>query len=438
MSLALARCLEDPQALWMELKDHWEHGDQVGLALPQEREALIAAVCGGGADAAGSRQPPLEGPALVVGSGGSSGGRRWCLQPLEHLERSADACGQWLRAEGIDPSACVHLAALPLHHISGLMPLMRATRWNADLRWLPPAWMRQGEQLADLCPLPTERPVLLSLVPTQLQRLMQSPATLAWLAGCRVIWVGGAPLGDDLARRARDAGLALAPCYGATETAAMVCALPPRRFLAGERGCGSPLSDVELRLEGAEGAIAVCTPRLSPGWFAAGQRHTFADGDGWWRSGDAGAWVAAPRPGSSSASDSAAADPASLLIRGRLDGAIHSGGETVFPEQLELRLLQRAKEAGLPLEAVLLLGVADPLWGERLVALVRPGADVDPEPLLAELRQIAACWQAAERPCQWRLCPTLAPQANGKWERGMWRAWLERRSASITDPRLEP
>ena len=60
-----------------------------------------------------------------------------------------------------------------------------------------------------------------------------------------------------------------------------------------------------------------------------------------------------------------------LTLLGRLDGAIHSGGVTVFPEQLEVRLMAAAREVGLPLKAVLLLGVHDPEWGERLVVLVR-------------------------------------------------------------------
>ena len=47
-----------------------------------------------------------------------------------------------------------------------------------------------------------------------------------------------------------------------------------------------------------------------------------------------------------------------------------SGGETVFPEQLEARLLA----SDLPLEAVLLLGIPDTDWGERLVGLVRSSA----------------------------------------------------------------
>jgi O-succinylbenzoic acid--CoA ligase len=253
--------------------------------------------------------------------------------------------------------------------------------------------------------------VLLSLVPTQLGRLLAEDAGRAWLAGCRVIWVGGAPLPEFLAAAARRAALPLAPCYGATETAAMVTALAPADFLAGATGCGRPLPDVRLRT-GADGALEVRTARLSPGWLEGGSlRPLPLVGEGWWRSGD-GAVL-----------DGEGA----LHLRGRLDGALLSGGVTVFPEPLEERLMEEAAAAGLPLAAALLLAEDDPEWGQRLVALVRPAVGVAPDPLLAALAALVAAWPPAERPRRWLVCPDLAPTNSGKWERGRWRLWLQRR-----------
>jgi O-succinylbenzoic acid--CoA ligase len=251
--------------------------------------------------------------------------------------------------------------------------------------------------------------VLLSLVPTQLARLLACPEGVVWLVGCRLIWVGGASLPTRLAEAARAASLPLAPCYGATETAAMVCAQRPAGFLAGEEGCGQPLDDVALRVDAGSGAIEVRTARLSPGRLTpSGFLPLPLQPGGWWRSGDAGRLAAR-----------------GLRVLGRLDGALLSGGETVFPERLEERLREDAAAACLPLEAVLLLGEADAEWGERLVALVRPGRPAQGATLLEALKTITAAWPAPERPRRWLLCPDLEPGPAGKWQRLRWRQWLK-------------
>ncbi|MFM7549464.1 MAG: AMP-binding protein [Cyanobacteriota bacterium] len=369
---------------------------------------LVLAAPGQASPGLPARDRLPEGPGVVVGSGGSSGGRRWCLQPLTHLEASARACGAWLQAMGLDPAGSLQLNPLPLHHVSGLLPRVRAAQWGAEHRWIAPRLMRDPDALRDAVGLPRDRAALISLVPTQLGRLMARPAGIAWLRQLAVIWVGGAALGEELAARARQEGLRLAPCYGATETAAMVTALPPAAFLQGVEGCGVPLADVELRLDPASGAVELRSERLSPGHLDADRMVPLPrTATGWWRSGDAGQLGGE-----------------GLRILGRLDGAINSGGETVFPEQLEARLLALAAAHQLPLQALLLLSEPDPEWGERLVALVRAQAGAPLEELLAALQQLVALWPAAERPRRWIPCPALAPSGMGKWQRGHWQDWM--------------
>ncbi|MCX5966191.1 MAG: AMP-binding protein [Cyanobacteria bacterium] len=401
----------EPAAGAAALQKAWSQGRVVALAGPGEQERLAEALRRHGSAAALGQSLAAGVPAVLLGSGGSAGERRWCLQPLRHLQASAAASARWLAARGLDPAACLHLNPLPLHHVSGLLPLLRARHSGGQVRWLAPALLRQPAALQEAMPLPPDRPAVLSLVPTQLARLLAEPAGVAWLRGCAVIWVGGAALPAELARQARAEGLPLAPCYGATETAAMVCALPPQRFLAGEQGCGPALDDVALQLAASDGAVEVRCSRLALGWLeAGGLRPLPRSPEGWWRSGDAGRLGAA-----------------GLEVLGRLDGAISSGGETVFPEQLEARLRAQARAQGLPLEAVLLLGVDDALWGQRLVALVRAQAGADAAALVAALQQLVAGWPAAERPQTWWPCPELAPSEAGKWQRGRWRDWWRER-----------
>ena len=408
----------EAQAVEEELERLWAEGAVVALdqgrdgqlrLLPQHAERLRR-----------------WGPAVLIGSGGSSGarsgGRRCCLQPLAHLRQSAEACGAWLRDLGIDPAGTVLVNPLPLHHVSGLLPLVRSRLWGVPLLHVTATQMRQPATLAAALPPPGDRQALLSLVPTQLHRLLADPAGVVWLRGFAVIWLGGAGLDPGLAAAARAEGIRLSPCFGATETAAMVAALPPDEFLAGQPGCGRPLADVELRLA-AGTAIEVRTPRLSPGWLSEdGSGLQPLDGpDGWWRSGDAGRL-----------------DPAGLQVLGRLDGAIHSGGETVFPEQVEQRLRGLASAAGLPLADLLLLPVRDPLWGERLVALVRPlpaeeaGAD---QSVLEGLIALARRLPPAERPMHWWTCTSLVRTDSGKWQRPRWVEWLRQQQEINPVPR---
>jgi len=378
--------------------------------------------------ALGDDWPP--GPGLVLSSGGSSGGRSFCLHPIDHLDRSAAACGRWLKTVGVEPADALVWNPLPFQHVSGLMPWWRSRQWESDHVWLPPALMKapetllaHGRQRRDW----TARPMVVSLVPTQLARLLDDPSGVTWLQAMTVIWVGGAALSTGLAERARQQRLRLAPCYGATETAAMVAVQSPEAFLSAEPGCGAPLDDVELSLD-ADDALLVRSPRLALARLRGdGALASLVDGQGWWRSGDA-------------ASLTTAADGLiRLSIRGRLDGAIHSGGVTVFPSQLEARLLVAAKTAGLPLEAVLFLGVRDREWGERLVALVRwlPDAldDAGMAGRLSASQALVADWLPAERPIAWYDCPELAPTAAGKWQRLRWQAWVQALEAGGMRPR---
>ena len=355
-----------------------------------------------------------SGPGLILSTGGSSGGRQLCLHPISNLDRSAHACGVWLDRLGLDPGSTLVWNPLPFQHVSGLMPWWRARQWGADHAWLTPALMKTPGLLLSHCqrhPGWCRCPMLLSLVPTQLRRLLADPNGCSFLAEMAVIWIGGAALPADLADQSRQAGLRLAPCYGATETAAMVTALSPADFLAGVCGCGRPLEGVRLRLN-QQGALAVQCDRLAAARLDdSAALRAIPDRDGWWHSGDLAELEGSPT------------HPL-LHVRGRFDGAILSGGVTVFPSQLEERLLMDAGRAGLQLDAVLLLGLADREWGERLVALVRWSSVEVPSAAFDGLRRLVSDWPAAERPLHWYPCPELERSSAGKWERARWKQWL--------------
>ena len=392
----LLRSDGEPEALAAAVLGLPQHGGVLALAAPQEEPLLRQALA----------PLPLPGPALVLGTGGSSGGRRWCVQPLAHLQASVAGCGQWLGAIGLETGRCQLFNPLPLHHISGLMPLLRSASWGAGHRALAPELLRQPARLrAEASPAAADGPALLSLVPTQLQRLLDDADGRRWLEAFALIWVGGASLPAALAARCRALGLRLAPCYGSTETGSMVAALAPEAFLAGVPGCGPALPHAQLRTA-ADGTLEIRAASLAAGFLAAGCFEPLPLADGWWRSGD-GALLTAQ----------------GLQWRGRLDGAINSGGETVFPEQVRERLLELAANAGLPVQELLLLPQADARWGERLVALVRLRSGGLPA-VLDQLQAIARSLPPSQRPMRWLDCPELMATATGKWDPVHWRAWL--------------
>ena len=358
-----------------------------------------------------------KGPGLVISSGGSSSSPNHCLLTSAHLDQSATATAYWLQKQGIKAEHSLIFNPLPLHHLSGLMPWWRSHLWGAEHIWLLPKLMRDPIALELYSKSKFEEkvgPRLLSLVPTQIQRLLSHPSGLRWLQSFDVIWVGGAPLPADLAAKARSNQIRLAPCYGATETCAMVTILSPDEFLAGKTDCGHPLIDVELRLN-KNNALQIRTPRLALGKWNNGHLEGLQDQDGWWQSGDSASLI----------KDN---NLHRLKIIGRIDTAIHSGGETVFPEKLESKLLSAIRKSQIPVKHLIFLPISDKIWGQRLVGLFKWEVELtenEQQKQLTHIDKLLKTWLPYERPLTWYKCPELSPNSAGKWERSKWKQWLE-------------
>ena len=136
--------------------------------------------------------------------------------------------------------------------------------------------------------------------------------------------------------------------------------------------------------------------------------------DGWWKSGD-------------SAEIILEGNAKQLKILGRLDTAIHSGGETVFPEHLQQQLLDDANKAGIQIESILLTSIMSEEWGERLVALVRFNDNCNIQEsikIISQLKELVNNWQPSQKPIAWYHCPALKTNSNGKWEHKKWSSWI--------------
>jgi len=202
---------------------------------------------------------------IMIPTGGSSGRVRFAVHTWQTLTASVIGFQQYFEFDTIH-SCCT----LPLFHVSGLMQAMRSLLTGGKLAIVPfKQLVSHGLPEFD----PTD--FFISLVPTQLHRLLQNAEAIVWLSQFRTVLLGGAPAWDDLLALARQHQIPLAPTYGMTETASQVATLKPRDFLAGKPGCGRALPHAEIQIvdpqhqplaQGQVGAIVIQSAALALGY----------------------------------------------------------------------------------------------------------------------------------------------------------------------------
>jgi len=312
---------------------------------------------------------------LMIPSGGSGGSVKFARHDGWTVAAAVEGFRRHFGMDRINS-----LGVLPLHHVSGFMAWMRSALSGGT--YLPCAWkdLEAGRLPEDL-----PRDCCLSLVPTQLHRLLSAGEAVDWLRRFRVIFVGGGPAWSALLEEGARHRLPLSPCYGATETAAMAAALRPEDFLRGVRGCGPALPHV--RIDFVEGVVRISGESLFRGYFpedAAG-----------------GSWVTEDMGGFNA--------DGSLVILGRRDTLIVTGGNKVAPLEVEAAL----RESG-EFEDVAVIGVPDPEWGEMVVAC-HPGEGRTPR--AAEIEAALSGLAAFKRPKRYLAITPWPRNEQGKIDR---------------------
>ncbi|MEO0323240.1 MAG: AMP-binding protein, partial [Myxococcota bacterium] len=274
---------------------------------------------------------------------------------------------------------------LPPAHVGGLSVLLRCLLGCRAVVLGPPRFS-PGATARDLA---AHRITLTSLVPTMLHRLLHAgwrpPRSL------RAVLLGGAPATASLLARAEAAGVPALPTYGATETCAQAATRAPGTPPTAAAGVGRPLAGVALRI--VEGRVELRGPSLFDGYLGAdGALDPARTADGWWPSGDLGTLDAAGQ----------------LHLRGRRADLIVTGGENVYPAEVEARLAEV-----LPGALAAVVGLADDEWGER-VAVAFEGTDERSARQALE----SAALVAHQRPRALALVPELPRTPAGKIDRG--------------------
>ncbi|MHA7221376.1 AMP-binding protein [Arthrobacter sp. RHLT1-20] len=288
--------------------------------------------------------PGFEDAAAVVRTSGSTGMPKATVLTLEALAASSMATALALRGEG------QWLLALPVQYVAGLQVLVRSlfagTRpWVLDLSggFTPKAFTAAALEL-------TDKIRFTSLVPTQLQRLLDSPSaeTLAVLRRFNGILLGGAPAAPRLLAAAREAGVRVVTTYGSAETCG---------------GCvydGVPLDGVLVELAD-DGRILLGGATIAAGYLDSPEltAGAFVEEGGvrWYRTNDLGELAADGK----------------LTVLGRADDVVITGGVKVSAAHVQTEL---EKLDGVL--AAFVAGVASAEWGQALAAYVAV-ADSSPE-----------------------------------------------------------
>ncbi|ATG51244.1 acyl-CoA synthetase [Brachybacterium vulturis] len=330
----------------------------------------------------------FEDTALVVPTSGSTGTAKAVALSRPALLASQDATAQLLAADGTAPETGGHgfwLPLLPPTHIAGVQVLARAHRTAQVLGLAAPALpdplpdLRghfDSDAFTELAGPVLEQatgaglPALTSLVPTQLTRIVTGATgadarARGMLKRFAAVLVGGAATSPDVLARARAQKIAVRTTYGSSETAG---------------GCvydRVPLPGVELGLVDPDaagaGRLRIASPTLSLGYLTA-------DGGT-----DASPFVGEP-PRSFLTSDLAELDAGgTLTVLGRADDVINTGGRKVLPQDVE-RAIDRSLMLRGMIRASVVVGVADPEWGQRVEALVTLEDGVHPDEATALVR----------------------------------------------------
>jgi O-succinylbenzoic acid--CoA ligase len=285
---------------------------------------------------------------LVVATSGSTGRPKRVVLSRDAMRASADATHARLGGPG------TWELNLPPTYVAGVQVLYRTIRGGGggDRRYV-------------------------SLVPTQLVRALRSEQRVGELREYDAVLVGGGPLEPRVRSQAERGGLRIVQTYGMSETCG---------------GCvydGVPLDGVEIAID-AEGQVLLRGPVLFDGYQGEPDRTAEAFRDGWLVTHDLGHW----------------AEDGRLRIDGRDDDTIISGGVKV-PAQAVASMI-REDSHGFGVEVV---GVPDPEWGERVVAVMAAGDAIS----LDHVRSLVTPREWAPR--QIVVVPEIPLLPNGKPDR---------------------
>ncbi|MEU4650118.1 acyl-CoA synthetase [Nocardia fluminea] len=297
----------------------------------------------------------------------------------------------------------ITLAVAPMFHIGGLNALALRTIVRGGTVVVRRAF-EPAEFLRDLV---HHRVNSCFAVPAMLAALARVPAVFeSDLSELRNVVVAGAPVPPSLIEQYATHGVILQQAWGLTETAPFATHLPAEHTMTKLGSAGIPMPHTEIGIvepgsntpvePGERGEIVVRGPNVTPGyWNNPGATAAAFDDDGWFHSGDIGFIDA----------------DGYLFIVDRLKDMIISGGENIYPAEVESAL------ADLPgLVDIAVIGVPDEQWGETVVAVACLADGTDSS--LEDIRRHAGAKLARYKlPRRLKLVTAVPRNASGKLDK---------------------
>ncbi|ACL03109.1 O-succinylbenzoate-CoA ligase [Desulfatibacillum aliphaticivorans] len=306
---------------------------------------------------------PLDRECSVIFTSGSTGAPKGVVHTVGNFYYSALGSVEFF---GLDQNDS-WLVSLPLFHVGGMLIFIRTMLCGGT--------SLVHDNPGDLAPAVLQRrPTILSVVPAQLQRLLDDPKTRDALAACKAILLGGAPCPAPLVEKTLDAGIPVLPTYGSTEACAMVTAVRPgaqrqEHFTAGKV---LPYRAVSLA---HDGTVTIGGETLFKHYIVDGKpEHVLVDGK--FRTADLGEWDG----------------DGNLKITGRRDLVFISGGENINPAEIEKAM----SETGLVLEAVV-VPVEDDVFGQVPWAFALADKELDQDQIKKALKKILPSYKIPKK-----------------------------------------
>ncbi len=309
----------------------------------------------------------------VVPTSGSTGRPRGVLLTRRNIVSAVQSSQRRLGNEAADR----WFLALPLFHVGGLSIVWRSLTAGGSIELLP-----LFEPGAAARALRSGSVTMASLVPTMLQRILDTEP--GPYHGLKAVLLGGARADVSLVERGLDAGMPVLQTYGMTEACSQVATVVPgtaRESL----GTAGPIMD-GFTVEIVGGEIAVDGPAVSPGYLHEAPRT------GPYMTGDLGRFDSSGR----------------LIVEGRRDGMIISGGENIHPAPIEAAIEEHPA-----VDCAVIVGVPDEDWGEAVVAIVE--ADIDAATRIKD--SIKHRLPRHEVPKRWIFTDHITLLPNGKPDR---------------------